>query len=307
MRKIIIDCDPGIDDLLTLFFANASKELDILGITTVSGNATIDNATRNALQITSFLKMNVNVYKGAKHSLFGDVITAEDIHGSTGLGSIVLPNTEKKYESVVAHKFIAQEIIKYPNEVEILAIGPLTNISKLFMSYPNLVGKIKMLTIMGGGHKHGNVTPTAEFNIYADPEAAKMVFESGVKIRVIPLDATMSNGISEEIMYDIFRGKKSQESSILETAVLECINISKKFGIDHAHLHDPLALFSMLHPDSVYGGYYDVTVDFLGELTRGKTVVDSRHENTGEIFFAESYNFSKFIETIKEWVEYYEV
>ena len=191
VQKIIIDCDPGIDDALALVFAHGHPELDLLGITTVAGNVDLSQTTANALQVREFAGMpDVPVTAGCPGPLFRPALHARDVHGSSGLGAARIPPASSRPADGHAVDYLATAISAEPGQITLIAIGPLTNIALALRRYPRLVSQVGNFVIMGGSAGRGNTTPAAEFNILADPEAAAIVFGAGWTVTMIGLDAT---------------------------------------------------------------------------------------------------------------------
>ena len=192
--KVIMDCDPGIDDGIALAYAAAHQdELELLAITTFAGNATIDKVTKNALELADFYGLKVPVAKGQERPLVKEPLHAEEFHGETGLGHCVLPETKKELASDNAVLFIRDILNDLPEgeQVTVIETAPMTNLALLLRIFPEVKEKIRQIVFMGGAAKGGNITPAAEFNIYADPEAAKIVFSSGIPLVMCGLDATL--------------------------------------------------------------------------------------------------------------------
>jgi purine nucleosidase len=248
MKKVIIDCDPGIDDALALIFAVKSNLLEIEGITTVMGNSTVQNTTRNALKILDLLdNNNIPVYMGAQNPLKGKYFGGEEVHGEGGLAGIDSESPRNRQEIKDANAFLAEYLQEYPRSTEIISLGPLTNIANLIISYPEVVPNVKELTIMGGAIEvPGNITPDAEFNIYCDPRAAEIVFNSSIKnITLVPLDVTKKVVLTPK-MLDTLKSSSIQNEKLKELIIksLEfyqnyCIKKSNMYGCP---LHDPLAV-----------------------------------------------------------------
>lgn len=273
MKKIILDCDPGIDDLVAIALLKV-LDVEVLGLTTVCGNQTIDKCTRNALSILESWNLNIPVYEGAKQPMFRKFIGASEIHGDTGLCSVCLKDSTYKVKEIPAHTFIYQKALELKGELEIVAIGPLTNLGIALTLYPNLKNLIKKITIMGGGHKYGNVTPAAEFNIYADPDAAKLVFDSGIHVDMVGLDVTMSQGLDMAEISQLESLVTTELGTQLVQALKDIYNIGTKFGLEYAYLHDPIALLHAIIPDFTTSHDYRIDIETKGKYTLGKTVVD---------------------------------
>ena len=278
MRKIIIDTDPGQDDALALMTAFGSKkELNVLGVTCVAGNVPLDLTSVNALKICELSGVvSVPVFKGSPAPLKRKLITAEHVHGKTGLDGTDLLVKKKELESTDAVDFIIECTKRYRDEkITICALGPLTNIAKVLKQDTVLTESIEEIVLMGGGFfEGGNITPAAEFNIYVDPEAAKIVLESGLKITMLPLDVTHKTLVQRICLEKL---RKSGKNSAIQAAKLldffERYDI-EKYGSQGGPLHDPNVIVYLLHPEIYNGKLVNVEIEVNSELTRGMTVVD---------------------------------
>lgn len=275
-KNIIIDCDPGIDDAiaLTLAMANMDK-LNIMGITTVAGNQSIDKVTNNTLKLVSYLKKDIRVAKGSNMPIIRQKKDAGDVHGPTGFGYFKLPETDKKLVDMNAVEFIKNIVINSKEKVTIVPIGPLTNIALVLKVYPEIKDNVENIVLMGGGIKNGNVTPTAEFNIWADPEAAYIVFNSGVSIVMNGLDVTDYTGFSRKQVDNLMKSN-SRVSNM-------CGNILDfYFEGDHLEdksftpIHDASAIMYLLYPEIYEYKYMKVDIDISEGFNRGMTVGDMR-------------------------------
>ncbi len=277
MRKnIIIDCDPGIDDAIAILLAAANDDkLNILGITTVTGNQSIEKVTTNALKLVSFLNRDIRVAKGADTPLIREKRVVESVHGKTGMGNYELPEPSSKIVSENAVEFLKNTLLSSDEKITLVPIGPLTNIALLFKVYPEVKEKIDEIVIMGGAISGGNVTPTAEFNIWADPEAAKIVFTSGVRIVMNGLDVTHSAGLYRDDVNELLKSKGKVSNMCGEI-------LSFYFNGDHVKngtftpIHDACAIMYLLHPELYSYKYMPVDVDCSFSLNRGMTVGDNR-------------------------------
>lgn len=280
MKKINIwiDCDPGIDDAIALAAAAASQDiLKIHGISTVAGNQTIERVTNNALSLSSFLGLaEAPVVRGAEGPLTRAKEDAGHVHGETGLGNTVLPKTSKQVEEGNPFQVMRNHIMDLPKneKMTLVPIGPLTNIALLLKVFPEVNERIERIVLMGGG-TFGNRTPTAEFNIWGDPEAAKIVFDSGLPIVMCGLDVTHKSGLDRE------------QVSVLKDSTGE---IQQKFGemlqfyfdsseYEHTtlvHIHDAVAVVYLTNPEIFEGLQVSVDVDCTDDINRGMTVCDLR-------------------------------
>lgn len=270
---VIIDTDPGLDDALALMVAFASEELDVKAILSVSGNQSIEKTTANAAKIIQLAGKDIPLVQGADRPLVREKVFAADIHGESGLGSVKLPPVS--FESAGDPiQVIYEHANKYAGKLEIIALGPLTNIAKAILLYPNLKDLVARIVLMGGGHAFGNVTPSAEFNIYADAEAAKIVFESGIPIVMVGLDATHDLSVDRSEVDELIEGD-GETATVLKQFLLDLIEACEKFfNVQEAHLHDVLAVIAVYDRTVLSGDYYHVDIETKGSLTYGKTVVD---------------------------------
>lgn len=274
-RNIIIDCDPGIDDVVAISFAIANEDkLNMLGITTVAGNQTIEKVTNNALGLMSFLNKDIKIAKGAKGPLLRDKRPAVGVHGENGVGDYQFPHTKELYSNN-AITFLRDTIMESKEKVVLVPVGPLTNIALLIKTFPEVMDKIELLSIMGGATMGGNTTPTAEFNVWADPEAASIVFKSKLPIVMSGLNVTHSTGMFRE---DVDKLLKS--SGKVTRMCGEILNFY--FKGDHVNnatftpIHDACAIMYLIYPQLFKFRHMDVVVDCSEGLNRGNTACDIR-------------------------------
>ena len=275
MKRMILDCDPGHDDMVAMMLALASPELEVLGITTVAGNQTGEKTFRNACRILKLIgREEVPLFRGSDSPLARPLLVAEDIHGSSGLDGVELPDADFDTRTGNAIDFLVDTLKAAAEKVWLVATGPLSNVAIAFLKDPGIKGRIERLTIMGGGVHDSNVTPSAEFNIYVDPEAARTVFHSGVPITLVTLDISNKALFTEkEIgLLESLGGPVSSKVAPLLRYFMG--NNLRKFGIPGAALHDPLTVASLIDPRLITTRELYVDVECAGELTRGKTVAD---------------------------------
>jgi purine nucleosidase len=276
-RKIIIDTDPGQDDAAAIMLALGSPELDILGITTVAGNVPLTLTSRNARIILEFCgRPDVKVFAGADKPVARPLITAEHVHGKTGLDGPELHDPQMPLQAQHAVDFIIETLKREPaGTVTLCTLGPLTNIATALEKAPEIAGRVRELVMMGGGFfEGGNITPAAEFNIYVDPEAAATVFKSGIPIVMMPLDVT------HKVLTLKSRVAKLREiGSRPAIALVEMLDFFERFdiekyGSDGGPLHDPTVIAYLLKPELFSGRDCNVEVETASPLTVGMTVVD---------------------------------
>ncbi len=272
MQKVIIDTDPGVDDAIAILLALAAKdEIELIGITTVSGNVGLHYTTPNACKILTVAgRTDIPVYKGCAEPLQKTVFTAEEVHGNDGLGGIGLPDVEKQPEEEHAVEFLVRKARELKGELVLVPIGPLTNIAKAIQKDPEFVKNIKEVVIMGGAEFKGNVTPTAEFNFWGDPEAAKIVFKSGFKkVTMVGLDAieyARMNTALRELLYQINTPVSRFIYDITRVYMDECW---KTEGELECRLCDVLAVAQLLDPSvcELVDAYVDIETQGLCEGT----------------------------------------
>ncbi|SFE19141.1 pyrimidine-specific ribonucleoside hydrolase [Thermoanaerobacter thermohydrosulfuricus] len=274
MRKpVIIDCDPGHDDAIALLLAFANDKLDVKAVTTVAGNQTIEKTFNNALKVLSFAGINTVVSKGAEKPLLRDLITAPEVHGDSGLDGPELPPPNFKPSSKSAVETIMEVINESNEKITIIPTGPLTNIATVLLSNPEIKAKIERIVLMGGSMIGGNWTPAAEFNILVDPEAASIVFNSGVPITMCGLDVTHKAQIYKEEVEEI--RNIGNKVAIMVAELLDFYGkFHERFGFKGMPLHDPVAVAYVIDPTIVTTQSFYVEIEIKGEFTNGCTVVD---------------------------------
>ncbi|MFC7394957.1 nucleoside hydrolase [Scopulibacillus cellulosilyticus] len=275
MKKVILDIDTGIDDALALLLAFKSGELDILGITTVSGNVSLDQATLNTKKVLTLLGLDnkVQIFKGADRPLLRQPVYEHEVHGNDGLGGALKDMQVSMPEDDGAVDFIIEQAEKHKGELTLIPTAPLTNIALAIRKKPEITKWIKEMVIMGGSVKSlGNITPLAEFNSYVDPEAAKIVFYSGIPITLVGLDVTTKALLTDEHVAQL---EGSDVGNFVKDSTAHYINdFYKKNGIKACALHDPLAVGVTLDKSLVKTEKFFVDVETKSELCDGQTVCD---------------------------------
>ena len=271
---ILIDCDPGHDDAIALLLALASPEVELLGVTTVSGNQTLDKTTANAIRVLEFVGHgDVPVAAGADRPLVRERSVAAHVHGESGLDGPALPPPGKAPEAEHAVDFLAGRILGASEPVTLVPVGPLTNVGLLLARYPEVAQNLREVVVMGGAIAEGNVTPAAEFNIWADPEAAQRVFSSGLDVTMIGLDVTHKALLMPE------RVEELRSAGRVGSVAAELFDFYHRFhaqiyGLEGSPIHDALAVAQVLRPELVETLERNVEIDCDSELCRGRTVVD---------------------------------
>jgi purine nucleosidase len=272
---LIIDSDPGLDDALAIGLAVARPELDLLAVTTVGGNADVRHCTTNALRLLDLYGAgDVPVAEGAAGALFGSIVRATEIHGEAGIGSAVLPEAGSAVRPEGAVDLIASILRSHHAPVVIAPIGPLTNIALLLRLHPQLGSRIAHICLMGGSIGDGNTTASAEFNVLADPEAAAIVFESGLPITMMGLDVT-----HQAVLYppasERLRGVGTRSGAVAaELADYALQREGQWYGTPRMSVHDAVAVAHLAIPDLVDVASYSVRVDTGNGPARGRTVCD---------------------------------
>lgn len=275
--KVIMDCDPGIDDGIALAYAAAHQdEIELLAVTTFAGNQTIDKVTKNALELVDFYGLKVPVARGQERPLVKEVIHAEEFHGETGLGHCVLPETGTKAASDNAVFFIREILDDLPEgqQVTFIETAPMTNLALLLRVFPEVKDKIRRIVFMGGAVKGGNVTPAAEFNIYADPEAAKIVFEAGIPLVMCGLDATMKCNLTRNQIMKLCQSGNPVARACGDMAGYVLENSSKYRCV--ASIHDAVLFMYLLHPEFFKMEKAILDVDCSDGAGRGAMLCDFR-------------------------------
>ncbi|KQZ97840.1 nucleoside hydrolase [Mesorhizobium sp. Root157] len=276
-RRIIIDTDPGQDDAVAIMLALGSPELEVTGITAVAGNVPLKLTEKNARKICELAgRPEIKVYAGAVRPLMRHLVTAEEVHGKTGLNGPELPEPRMKLQDEHAVDFIVRTLMhEESGTITLCPLGPLTNIALALIREPKIAPRIKEIVLMGGGFfEGGNVTPAAEFNIYVDPHAADIVLRSGVPIVMMPLDVTHKALTSAKRTQAIRAlGTRVGEATAQMLEFFERFD-EEKYGTDGGPLHDPCVIAYLLKPDLFKGRSCNVTVETASELTMGMTVID---------------------------------
>ena len=276
--KLVLDCDPGLDDAVAILVA--AHYADLIGITTVAGNVGINRTTRNALVVAQMAGLDVPVHRGAAQPLAGAAVDGSRIHGETGLGDAALPKLSRSEASDDAITYIC-DTARSVDDLHLLAIGPLTNVALALQRDPDLRRHLASLAIMGGGAHIGNITPVAEFNIWADPEAAAIVFEKAAPITMVGLDVTNRVVFDDG---DIARMRATATPATeLAASVVEYLldRFRQYLGHSTVPVHDATAVIAATHPHLFERSRHPIAVELNGALTRGMTVADLRPATLG--------------------------
>jgi inosine-uridine nucleoside N-ribohydrolase len=271
--RVVIDTDPGVDDAFALLLAMHSPELKIEAITAVAGNVPLDLTLPNALRMVEIAgRTDIPVAAGAKAPLLRRLVTAAYAHGENGLGGAVFPEPTIKPVAEPAAELIRSIVRKYPKEVTLITVGPLTNVAAALNSDSELAALVRGVVMMGGSLSGGNITPAAEFNIYVDPEAAKIVFQSGIPITMVGLDVTRHTSLTDDHVH-VLEAAQNPVSQAAAKIARHAIDHNREQGfLVGPNMHDSLAVAAFLNPSILKWKEYYVDVETTGELTAGETL-----------------------------------
>ena len=304
-RKIIIDTDPGQDDAIAILLALASPELDVLGITAIAGNVPLALTERNARALVALAGSDVPVRAGAAEPLARPLVTAEHVHGKTGLDGWDVPEPTMPLANGHGAEWIANTVIAAePDTITLVCLGPLTNAALALRRSPEIAQRLRAIVLMGGGYwEGGNITPMAEFNIYVDPQAAREVFASGAKLVVAPLDVTHKALMPRSFVEGLGAlGNATGRAASGMLGFFERFD-RQKYGSTGGPLHDPCTIAWLIEPDLFAGRDVWVDVETDAELCRGTTVVDwwgVWTERTPNVHWLAEINADRFFASITE-------
>jgi purine nucleosidase len=278
-KRIIIDTDPGVDDALTFLLALASPEIQLEALTITQGNVTVENGTRNALAVLELLNaQHIPVAQGCSLPMVGPLLASDLVHGASGLGNATLPEPKTKPVPQHAIDYLIERFLAEPGEISLFAIGPLTNVALAIRKEPRFAEAVKELVVMGGAVREGgNITPQAEFNIYADPHAAHVVLHSGIPITLIPLDVTHKCMLYAEQIEQLNQKESSVTRFVVDSTVPYVSFTKSKIGVSGCALHDPLTLATIIAPELLTMEEHYVDVDISSGPSTGSTFADFYH------------------------------
>ncbi len=276
MTDVILDCDPGHDDAIAILLALASPEVNLLGVTTVCGNQTLEKTTANAIRVLDHVgREDIPVAAGASRPLVRERHVAADVHGETGLDGPDLPPASRDPDARHAIDWIAATVDASRQPITLVPTGPLTNVALFLARYPGLAPKLERIVLMGGAIGEGNTTPAAEFNIWADPEAAHRVFTSGLDVTMVGLDVT-HKALMTPAHVERLAGAGDAGKLVADLYAFYSKFHASRYGWDGAPVHDAVALAHVVDPSLLTTVYRGVIVDTALELSRGRTHVDMR-------------------------------
>lgn len=271
-RHIILDCDPGVDDAFAIMLANSHDGFDLRAVTAVSGNVGIEHTSRNALAICSMLNMNVRVGIGAAKPLIIEPSFAGHMHGDNGLGGIILPEPDRGFDSMKAWDLMYDEAVKLKGDLEIVAVGPLTNVAIAILKYRGLKDLVKGITIMGGSVTAGNHSQYGEFNTWADPHAAEIVLQSGIPITMFGLNATTQCALPFDELKRL--GQTESTVSKLINGIYDYVKTTRRGAGERITLHDAIAVGYLIDERIADTRSASVSCETVGQHTYGMTVAD---------------------------------
>lgn len=275
-RNIIIDCDPGHDDVMAILLALANQDkLNILGVTTVAGNQTLEKVTLNLRKLYTYLGISTPAASGAARPIIRELVLGSDVHGESGLDGWDFPEPTFHLDSTNAVTFLREKIMNAEGKVTLVPVGPLTNIGLLFSVFPEVKEKIEAISLMGGSIYAGNHTPHAEFNIYVDPEAAKVVFDSGIPIIMSGLEVTHKASITEEEIAEL-RAMDGKVTKMCGELLYFYTRYHHREGYSSYPLHDVCSVMYLLHPEIFKYKDLQVEIDTSDGPHRGRTAADNR-------------------------------
>ena len=272
--KIILDCDPGHDDAVAIMLAAREPSLELLGVSVVAGNQTLENTQRNARNVLQWLGADIPVYAGCDRPMVRDKVIAADIHGSTGLDGPVFPPLLKRLEPEHAVQFLIRTLLESEGDITVVTTGPMTNLAMAMRLEPKITEKIRRIVLMGGSFTNGNVTPAAEFNIIADAEAASVCFRSGRPITMVGLDVTRKALCYPEIVERM--GRIGNRASNLFVALMGhfCKTQKQIFGWEGGPLHDPVTIAYLIDLEVLVTKPMNVQIDIRSTQSYGRTNCD---------------------------------
>ena len=271
--KMILDCDTGHDDAIALMLASKHPEIELLGVTVVAGNQTLDKTLPNTLNVCQHLQLDVPVYGGMDRPMVRDRIVADDIHGKSGLDGPVFARRFKRAQKKHAVSYLIETLMASEGDITLVPVGPLSNIAMALRLEPKIAKKIKRIVLMGGAVGIGNATPSAEFNIFADPEAAHVVFTSGVPIVMMPLDLTNETIASKEII-ERMEGISNRAGRLFGDIMRYTLRSQAVNGLKGGPVHDVTAVMYLVHPEFFHTKEMYVEIDLTRGPSYGRTVAD---------------------------------
>lgn len=272
--KVIVDCDPGVDDAIALLLALASPELEVLGITTVAGNVSLERIQTNARQICELAgRPDLPIFGGCARPMLRPLETAEHVHGTSGLGGVTLPKPTMPLQAQHGVDFLIETLMASAGDITLATLGPLTNLAIALIKEPRLVSKIQQVVLMGGSLTQGNITPSAEFNIYVDPHAAHVVFTSGLALTMIGLHVTHTVLTTPDRLDRLRANGNPVSHAAADMLAFYGTAERDRLNLAGCPLHDPCVIAYLLQPELFVHKPYHVEIEITSPLTMGRTIV----------------------------------
>lgn len=307
MKNIILDCDPGHDDAVALLLAGNKNYFNLLGITTESGNQTIEKTTQNAINLVNFLSLDVPIAKGVSEPLVRDKMICEEIHGESGLDGYVFPKYDFNLSELTGPELIIH-LTSINEHVTIVATGPITNVALALKSKPEIKEHIDEIIFMGGSIDNGNVSPAAEFNVLCDPEATHIVIESGLPIKMVGLNVTRKVLCSKEVVERMSRINNKVSDMFVKLMDVFNANQAKTFSnLIGGPLHDPVTIASLIDDNLVSWKHCNVEIDLSHGSSYGRTNCDTYDylKKPHNCYVAIDINVERFWDIVEEGIKYY--
>jgi ribosylpyrimidine nucleosidase len=307
MKKIILDCDPGHDDAFAILLASKNPEIDLLGITVVSGNQTLEKTGVNTLNLCQYLDIDVPVCLGSSRPIIKEEEVCEVIHGKTGLDGFSFPKLKLDFDQRKAVDFIIETLLSAKEKISLVTTGPMTNLALAMRVEPKIIDHIEQVIFMGGSIANGNVSPAAEFNIYSDPEAAYIVLESGLKCIMVGLDVTRKVLVEKPIIERM--RKHHNKASKLFVDLMEVYNQNQRkvFGFSAGPLHDPITIAYLIQPSILKLTHVNCEIDISHGPSYGRTNIDMfdyRHRPKN-MYVASDVDVDAFWDLMEETIKMY--
>ncbi|TJX14424.1 hypothetical protein E9840_06130 [Tissierella creatinini] len=305
-KRVIIDCDPGIDDAIALMLAFASSDIDIAFLTTCFGNNTLEQTTENALNLAYLFGSNVDIYKGAEKPLFVKPRGIPEFHGINGIGGAKLEPSPRKIKEEYAWDAIYKEALACNGELTLITLGPLTNVAIALYKYEDLPKYIKEIVVMGGSSSFGNELPFSEANVFSDPHAFQTVINAKIKVKMVGLNATETTRVTFDEMREIF-GVKTRISDKLDQMLEHYLRVQNKYGEEKLVIHDAAAMAVAISPEIAESEIYPVSVELTEGRMFGRTIVDIRLHSKAEknVDVVRKIDFEAYKNMLKQMVGFY--
>ena len=272
-RNIVLDCDPGHDDAVAILLAGKNPNINLLGISVVAGNQTIKKTARNALNVATYLGINVPICIGCEFPMVRERVICAAIHGESGLDGFDFPDYGDKFDKRHGVQLLIDSVMNN-DKVTIVATGPLTNVAMAIKMEPRILKRLDEIVIMGGSVDNGNTSPAAEFNIMCDPEAAHVVFSSGVTVRMVGLNVTRKVIVTDEVVYRMEKINNKASDMFVKLMKVFNENQRKTFGVSAGPLHDPATIASIIDESLIKWQKMNVVIDISHGPSYGRTNCD---------------------------------